>query len=68
MERKKNKSPVAVYYMHINTVLLSFATGFVVGAVFRMVHLPIPAPDNIAGVMGIFGIFAGYVLLRALGL
>ncbi len=54
--------------MHINTVLLSFATGFVVGAVFRLVHLPIPAPDNIAGVMGIVGIFAGYVLLKALGL
>jgi len=54
--------------MNVNPILVSFITGFVVGAVFRLLRLPIPAPDTLAGLMGIVGIFVGYVLLKALGL
>ncbi len=54
--------------MNVQLVTLSFVTGFVVGAVFRVLHLPIPAPDNLAGIMGIIGIFVGYVILKALGI
>ncbi|BCS80799.1 XapX domain-containing protein [Anaerocellum diazotrophicum] len=45
----------------MKSILLSFITGFVVGAIFRILKLPIPAPNALAGVMGIFGIFLGSV-------
>ncbi|KGX86382.1 XapX domain-containing protein [Pontibacillus marinus] len=41
-------------------VLLSLATGFLVGFVFALFKLPIPAPPALAGVMGIFGIYGGF--------
>jgi XapX domain-containing protein len=41
-------------------VLFSFFTGFIAGFVFSLLKLPIPAPPNISGLMGIFGIFVGY--------
>jgi len=55
-------------YMHVDPTIISFITGFAVGVVFRLLRLPIPAPDTLAGIMGIVGIFAGYVLLKALGI
>jgi len=47
-------------------IIKSFGTGFVVGVVFALLHLPIPAPSVLAGVMGIVGIFMGYVLIKNL--
>ncbi|MCS7245913.1 MAG: DUF1427 family protein [candidate division WOR-3 bacterium] len=41
-------------------IILSFFTGFITGLLFSLLKLPIPAPPNIAGIMGIVGIFAGY--------
>ncbi len=41
-------------------VILSLFTGIVVGLVFAIIRLPIPAPPALAGVMGIIGIFLGY--------
>ncbi len=43
----------------VETVLLALLTGFLVGVIFRAVHLPLPAPPVLAGVMGIVGIFLG---------
>ena len=40
----------------------SFVTGSAVGLVFGVLHLPIPAPTVIAGVVGVFGVWAGYQL------
>lgn len=40
--------------------MFSFFTGFITGFVFSLLKLPIPAPQNLAGVMGIVGIFVGY--------
>lgn len=45
-------------------VVLSTLTGMAVGAVFAMLKLPVPAPSNLAGVMGIVGIFLGFILVR----
>ena len=45
------------------TVALALLTGFLTGAVFRLVNVPIPAPPNAAGVLGIVGIYLGYVVL-----
>lgn len=41
-------------------VLLSIVTGFVVGFVFALFKLPIPAPPALAGVTGIVGIYLGF--------
>ena len=47
-------------------VLLSFITGFVVGLIFSAFKLPIPAPPTLAGIMGIVGIFVGYLLWNSI--
>ncbi|MBI4119800.1 MAG: DUF1427 family protein [Parcubacteria group bacterium] len=44
-------------------VFKAFATGAIVGIIFSFFKLPIPAPPVLAGVVGIIGIFAGYVLV-----
>lgn len=41
-------------------IVFSFLTGFIAGFLFSLLKLPIPAPPNIAGIMGIVGIFVGY--------
>lgn len=40
--------------------LLALVTGFVAGAVFAFVGVPIPAPPELAGVLGIVGIYLGF--------
>ncbi|MEC9487947.1 MAG: DUF1427 family protein [Halanaerobium sp.] len=45
-------------------VFLATITGIVVGALFSYLKLPIPAPPNLAGVMGIVGMFLGYLLVN----
>ncbi|WP_101297974.1 XapX domain-containing protein [Halegenticoccus soli] len=52
--------------MDAATVGLALATGLITGAVFRFLEVPIPAPPNLAGVMGIVGIYLGYKLVEAL--
>jgi XapX domain-containing protein len=43
-------------------ILLSLLFGGVTGVLFSMFSLPVPAPANVAGVMGIVGLFLGYVI------
>lgn len=49
-------------------ILLTTATGFIVGLVFARLSLPIPAPPTLAGVMGIVGLFLGYYIATRFGL
>lgn len=42
-------------------VLLALIAGFILGLAFAKLKLPIPAPPTLAGVMGIIGIFLGYM-------
>ena len=44
--------------------LLSLVTGIGVGSLFSFLKLPIPAPLTAAGVLGIIGIWLGYVITR----
>lgn len=44
--------------------MISFFTGLGVGVLFAVLKLPIPAPNKLEGVLGILGIFAGYILLN----
>jgi XapX domain-containing protein len=39
-------------------------TGIVVGGVFSIFKLPIPAPPVFAGLMGIVGLWIGYALVQ----
>ena len=50
--------------MDLTLVALAMVTGIVTGAVFNAVGVPIPAPPNAAGVMGIVGVFLGYKLVE----
>ncbi len=45
-------------------LLKSLGTGFAVGVVFAVVKLPIPAPQELAGIVGILGIFLGFVVVK----
>ncbi|TQQ81193.1 XapX domain-containing protein [Halonotius terrestris] len=46
---------------------LALVTGLVAGAIFAFLNIPIPAPPELAGVMGIVGLFGGYKLIQWLG-
>lgn len=48
----------------LSEILKTFIAGFVLGAVFMALRLPIPAPPTAAGIMGIVGIFAGFVFVK----
>ncbi|GAB6137272.1 XapX domain-containing protein [Halanaerobaculum tunisiense] len=50
----------------MNQVLLSTLSGLLVGGLFSLLNLPIPAPPSISGVMGIVGIYLGFVMANAL--
>ncbi|MFT4889333.1 MAG: XapX domain-containing protein [Halobacteriales archaeon] len=47
------------------TPFLALLTGAIVGVVFNLTELPVPAPAKLAGVTGIIGIYAGYNLPEA---
>jgi XapX domain-containing protein len=48
-------------------VALALLTGIVAGAAFAALEVPIPAPPNVAGVMGIVGIYLGFKGVETLG-
>ncbi|WP_456277407.1 XapX domain-containing protein [Bacillus sp. AK128] len=43
-------------------VILSLLTGIIVGFLFALMKLPIPAPPALAGVTGIVGVYLGFKL------
>lgn len=50
----------------LTVIVLAMATGLVAGAVFAAANLPIPAPPNLAGIMGIVGIFLGFKIIEVM--
>ena len=44
----------------MKVVILAIITGFIVGFIFAVFRLPIPAPPALAGIMGIVGIYLGF--------
>lgn len=48
-------------------IALALLTGLLAGGLFSAVEAPIPAPPNLAGVLGIVGIYLGYQIVAALG-
>jgi len=50
--------------MNLAFVVAATVTGLLVGALFASLRIPIPAPPNLAGIMGIVGIWLGHRLVR----
>jgi XapX domain-containing protein len=48
-------------------VVLALLTGVLTGAVFKFLQVPIPAPPELPGIMGIAGIYLGYRLVEEFG-
>ncbi|MGZ0747529.1 XapX domain-containing protein [Haloparvum sp. AD34] len=51
----------------LTVALLATLTGLIVGALFAFLRVPIPAPPELPGIMGIVGIYLGYKLVQYLG-
>ncbi|AVX19509.1 MAG: XapX domain-containing protein [Bacillota bacterium] len=47
-------------------LLMATLSGAIVGLVFGFMKLPIPAPASLTGIMGIVGIFLGYIVSQNL--
>ncbi|ELK49013.1 DUF1427 family protein [Halobacillus sp. ACCC02827] len=48
-------------------IIFALVTGLVVGIVFALCKLPIPAPPAFAGVSGIIGIYLGFKIVGWVG-
>ncbi|WP_255195613.1 XapX domain-containing protein [Halorarius litoreus] len=53
--------------METTIAVLAFLTGTLTGAAFAFLEVPIPAPPNVAGVLGIVGIYVGFKLVERAG-
>lgn len=50
--------------MSTQITVLALLTGLLTGALFRFLNIPIPAPPELPGIMGIVGIYVGYKLIE----
>lgn len=48
----------------VKEVFLALLTGIIVGFLFALLKLPVPAPPAFAGVTGIIGIYLGFKLFQ----
>ena len=47
-------------------ILKALFAGITVGIFFSLFRLPIPAPTVLAGVLGVFGVYIGYLIVNIL--
>ncbi|WP_226481801.1 XapX domain-containing protein [Natrinema amylolyticum] len=52
--------------MSTQITILALLTGLLTGALFRFLNVPIPAPPELPGIMGIVGIYVGYKVIEYL--
>lgn len=52
---------------NIVVAVLALFTGFLAGAAFAVVGVPIPAPPTVSGILGIVGIYLGFKFVEYLG-
>ena len=48
----------------IKEIIFSFLTGLTAGGLFALFRLPIPAPSTIAGMIGVIGVFIGFIVVK----
>ena len=41
-------------------MIIALFAGIIIGIIFNILKLPVPAPGTIQGILGIIGIFIGY--------
>lgn len=58
------KQPKGTRANKMQTVLLALLAGVLVGVLFSVIKLPLPAPPALAGVAGIVGIYLGHVIYQ----
>jgi XapX domain-containing protein len=46
---------------------LALATGIAMGGIFGFLDVPMPAPPELPGLMGIVGVYVGYKVVKAVG-
>lgn len=46
-------------------LLKALIVGIITGIIFAVFKLPIPAPITIAGLLGIIGIYLGYIFINS---
>lgn len=47
-------------------VAAALGLGLAVGAIFALFKLPVPAPGNLPGVMGVVGLFLGWFTIATI--
>ncbi|MBP1154993.1 MULTISPECIES: XapX domain-containing protein [unclassified Paenibacillus] len=47
-------------------LVLSLLAGLIVGSLFKLLKLPLPAPPVLPGILGIIGIYFGGILMQRL--
>lgn len=50
--------------MDLVVALLALLTGLLAGALFSFLQVPIPAPPELPGLLGIVGIYVGYKVVQ----
>ena len=50
----------ATIWTYVSPLIL----GFIVGFLFKLFNFPIPAPSTIAGILGLVGIYLGYIVFK----
>lgn len=53
--------------MSTQLAALALCTGLLTGGLFRFLSIPIPAPPELPGLLGIVGLFLGYQVVDHLG-
>ncbi|MDR0569337.1 MAG: XapX domain-containing protein [Spirochaetaceae bacterium] len=43
-------------------LLVCFGVGILIGVIFTLLHLPVPVPHGLGGLVGLIGMFAGGVI------
>ena len=46
--------------------LYALTAGIIVGLLFGLIKLPVPAPQTLAGILGLVGIYVGFKLTKIL--
>jgi len=50
--------------MNLTLTILALLTGVLAGGLFSFFQIPIPAPPELPGLMGIVGIYLGYKMIQ----
>ncbi len=47
----------------MTVMLIALLVGITIGAIFKLLRLPVPVPHDFAGIVGLIGMFVGSALV-----